>query len=89
MKRYFECQNCGTIHYGIIQEEADKMNGEVSSGFGKRNLKRCCNCGSSYPFFEITEHHVDTYGQGGKIYPWLYPPDIDDDEPDAADTTKP
>ena len=85
-RRYFECHNCGTIHYGITQEEADKMNGYIFGEFNERNLKRCGSCGSSYPFFEVSEAYVDSFSQGGEMYPWLYPPDIDDDEPNQEET---
>ena len=54
------------------------MNGHLSGGFNIRDLKRCANCGSSYPFFEMSEDYVDHYGSGGDMDAWLYPADIDD-----------
>ena len=86
MRRYFECQNCGRVHYGTTKEEAVKMNGHLFGGFNDRNLKRCASCGSSYPFFEVSEDYVNDYADGSNLDPWLYPPDIDD-EPDTKEQT--
>lgn len=85
--RYFECQNCGRIHYGITQEQADKINGHLYGEFNERNLKRCANCGSSYPFIETNEEYANRYLHGGEVEPWLYPPEADEQNTTQANTS--
>jgi hypothetical protein len=77
MKRYFECQSCGTIHYGVSQEEADQIKGHLFGEFNERNLKCCSGCGRSYPFIEVNDAYANLYLQGGKVQPWLVPMDAD------------
>lgn len=78
--RYFECQNCGRIHYGITQKEADEIikSGRLSDEFNMRSLKHCSNCGLSYPFIEVSEFYAKNYSHGGKLEPWLYPKEADE-----------
>lgn len=86
MKRYFECQNCGRIHYGITKSESDKIEKHLFGEFNERNLKRCANCGSSYPFIEVSNDYAEKYLHGGEVDPWLYPDDADEQPTETAST---
>lgn len=86
-QRFFECQKCGRIHYGVKLEDADKLNGSLSGEFNERSHKHCSNCGSSYPFVEVSEDYVTKYADGNELEPWLYPKDAD--EPTTVETNQP
>jgi len=85
-KRYFECQNCGRIHYGITQEEANTIENNLVGEFSVRNLKRCVNCGSSYPFIEVSEDYANSFLHGGEVDPWLYPKEADEQSTETTTT---
>ena len=82
--RYFECQKCGRIHFGVNDKQAKEIAKKQQGEFSVRNLKHCSNCGSSYPFFEVNEHYVKIYSDENPLTPWLYPKDVDEPEQNTS-----
>lgn len=64
-KRYYECLNCGTLHYKVT-ETMIKSLAEIED----RNLECCCKCGKSDNFSEVNQGYIDEFGVG-KVEPLL------------------
>jgi predicted nucleic acid-binding Zn-ribbon protein len=71
--KYVECQNCGTIHYVVSEEEAKTLteSGALFDEFSNRNLECCVNCGSKNRFLNVSETYANEYLHDDKIPPIL------------------
>lgn len=76
--KFVECQNCGTIHYVINDNEAVALeeSGALFDEFSIRNLKCCSNCGLQNKFLDVSEDYTSEYSDNNKIPPIL----LQDDE---------
>jgi protein-arginine kinase activator protein McsA len=71
--KYVECQNCGTLHYVISEEESKtlKESGVLYGEFSDRNLTCCVNCGYQNRFSTVSESYANEYSNNDKIPPIL------------------
>lgn len=82
--KYVECENCGTLHYSISEEEAKALieSGALFDEFSIRNLECCVNCGSKNRFLIVSENYANDFSHGDKIPPIL----LKDEEPKQTTT---
>ncbi len=71
LQEFIECNNCGTIHY-IINEDNVKKIKDLTDGFSSRDLKYCSKCGSKDYFSKISKYYTDHFLQDDKIQPILF-----------------
>jgi len=67
---YVECKKCGSIHYLVDEETAEKIKlVPKEEDFGERNMECCYFCGEKGKFSSVSAGHVNELLSGNKIQP--------------------